>query len=459
VFSPFSLGLRRAAARGQLIVGAGLLVAVAHPSVAMAAPQQAGVVAPAAPGVDFFVKRALANAPSLEARRERLQAARAALPAAGILPDPMIELEYRAAGFPRYTIGRDPMSMAGASLRQDWVTRGRRQVRKALASAEVNQRLAEGQVTAADLVANVRLQYAQLYRIDREREALDDAQQLIDLLIETASSRYATGATDQAAVLRAQLEQTRLGERLADLAGDRTLVRATLNRLVNDPPDTPIGPVRELPDPGPGPPGLTAASLPEVAARSAPAVGLREAEVAWSGHRVEASRQELRSNLSFATGLFWQGAFDRMVTFNVGVELPFWRGRRERPMIAAAERELQAARLELADATAEARAEATRLMTEWRVADDQVARYRTAILPQTTATLDATRGSYLGGRADFPAVLEQFRTWIDARVDLVQREIARYSARVRLELLVAPPERQAWLPHDAAISNSKEIFR
>jgi cobalt-zinc-cadmium efflux system outer membrane protein len=397
-----------------------------------------------APTVDALVARALSRAPSLAAQRERLSAATALVEAATALPDPVVEFEYRSAGFPRYTIGSDPMSMAGAAVRQPLLTRGRRDARHSLAVALVGQRHAQTDNVACDLIMAVREQYARLYELDREEETLADAQQIADLLIATASSRYAAGTADQAAVLRAQLERTRLGERQADLRTERRIAAAVLNRLTNDPPDTPIGRVRTLPDLGPPPAAIGGVSLPEVASGMAPEIAVRKATIDVAGREVEAARQELHSSLTVGAGLYWQGGLDRTAVFTVGVDLPFWKTHKQLPMLAAAEHELQAARADLETSAAEARTEVATLVAEWQLADEQLARYRTAILPQSSATFDATRVSYLGGRADFAALAEEFRRWMEVRVEVARREAARYSARARLDIMLAPPEHGTW---------------
>ncbi|RPJ63070.1 MAG: hypothetical protein EHM24_24985, partial [Acidobacteria bacterium] len=110
-----------------------------------AAGQQApGSGAPPRPlEVEALVARALERAPSVGARRARLAAAEAVRPAAGILPDPMVEFEYRDAGFPRQTFGSDPMSMIGAMVRQPLLAGARRTAARAVAASEVQQRRAE----------------------------------------------------------------------------------------------------------------------------------------------------------------------------------------------------------------------------------------------------------------------------------------------------------------------------
>jgi outer membrane protein, heavy metal efflux system len=432
--------------RGSVVLWCGLVAAggiadrslaaeqTAQPAVTDARPTpQTPEVRPPTLGVESLVERALARAPSLTARRERIEAARAAARAADALPEPMIEFMYQAFNFPRYTIGEDPMSMAGASIRQQLLSSGRRTIRSAIARAEVSQRAAERLTLAADLATEVRLQYARLYTIDHEREILANAKELVRLLEATVTARYATGETDQASVLRVQLEGTRIDEQLADLAAERTAVQAALNRLTNDPPETPIAPVTILP-----PPALpaAAASLPEAAAKDAPVVALRRTELDLATRRVDEARQELRPGWTVGGAVYWQGGLDRVINLNVGVELPWWKNRKQLPLIAAAEAERRAARLELEGASAEVRAEAAGLLAEWQNAVSQIERYQSAILPQNSAALDATRASYLGGRADFASVVDELRRWIEVRIQLAGREADRFSAQARLAALV-----------------------
>lgn len=395
-----------------------------------------------APPLDELVARALANSPSVAARRSRVLAAQAALPAAGVPPDPRIEFEWRDGGFPRWTLASDPMSMIGGSVRQELVSRARKDTRRASAAAEVDVRHAETDAVACDLIMAVRVEYGRLYATDRERSILRDAEGMARLLAETATARYASGATDQAAVLRAQLERTRLSERTADLDADRQTAVATMNRLLNQPPDTPIGEVRELPPPPPL--GAPLPALPAQAESRAPEVAVEVANTAAASRRLEAAKAELAPVWTVGGSVFWQGHADRVVSFSVGVELPFRKDRRQKPLIAASQYDLEAARFELADRSAEARAEAARLVAEVARADDQIARYQGGLLPQSSAALDAARASYLGGRGEFASVLDEFRRWIEIRVELVRREAARFTALGQLDILVNPKEHGAW---------------
>ena len=414
-----------------------------------------------APGVEALVAEAMANAPSIAAKRARLAAAQAALPASEAPDDPMVEFEYRDAGFPKQTFGSDPMSMAGASVKQPLLSRGRKDARRAIAEAEIGQRHAETDALACDLTAAIREQYARLYVVDRTRSVLADAGEVAQLLSTTAASRYASGTSDQATVLRAQLEQTRLGERVTDLEGEREVLVATLNRLVGREPSEPFGEVVLLPEPPPLPTSF--AGLPDRAANLSPEVTMRKTDAQVAARRVEAAQAELKPVWTVGGGYYWQGGFDRVVTFTVGVELPFRKKQKQLPLIEAARREVEASHEAIADAAAEARAEATRLLAEIRRAEAQMTRYRGGLLPQSSAALDATRASYLGGRGDFAAVVDEFRRWTEIRVELAKLEAARFAARGQLDVLVNPAQHGDWPAHQGGghtgAENNRETSR
>ncbi len=408
-------------------------------SAAAEPPGGAGLPPPGgeAPPVEELVAKALAASPSLAARRARVEAAQLAVRAADVPADPMVEFEYRDAGFPKWTVGSDPMSMIGASVRQPLLTKGRKTARRASAEAEVDVRRAEAGQKTADLATAVRTAYAELYAVDRERAILNDSREIARLLAETAMTRYTAGATDQASVLRAQVEQTRVSQRAIDLDARRTAVVVSINRLLNEPPDTPLGEVRSLPEPPRLGDSLT--RLPDLAAARAPDVSMRQADVSAAARRVDMARAELRPNFTIGGGLYWQGGVDRVVSVTFGVEWPIRKSRKQLPLLAASERELEAARRDLDDAAAGMRAEAARIVADITRDDRQIEQYRSALLPQSAAAFDAVRASYLTGGGDFSSVVDEFRRWTEARVELVGLEAGRFALGSQLAALVNPP--------------------
>jgi outer membrane protein TolC len=387
----------------------------------------------AAPPVEELVTLALERSPSLEALEARLAAAREMVAPAGALPNPMAETILQNIGLDDYTVGSVDMSMLSVEVRQDLLWPGKRTAARDRATAQAEVEAARLELARRTLAAQVRVVYARLYAADRERQALVAADELLDMLAETVAARYAAGEAEQEAVIKAQLQGSRVAERLDDLLAERSTMVAGLNRLLDQPGGEPLGEISQLP-----PATFPEGSWWELAESNAPGVGVAARAVEEAEQRLAVARLEAKPNLSAGAGFGYRGDLDPALILRFGVEIPFWRGEKQKPAIRAAEQELAMAAAELRDTVALARAEAARLAAERERADRQILRYREAIVPQTSAAVDTARVSYLAGRGDFSTVVEDFELWLEARTELARRESDRFAVWAELEALLAP---------------------
>lgn len=387
--------------------------------------------ATAAPPVEDLVAAAIERSPTLVVLREKLAAAREMVAPAGALPNPMMELMLQDVSFPTYTVGDEEMSMIVPAVRQALPFPGKREARRAVARAVAAMRADELGLLRRQLVAQVRSLYAKVYALDQERTALSAARELLDMLAATAAARYSVGEAEQEAVVKAQLEVSRLEERSDDLDAERSTLVAALNRLLDRAGAAPLGRVTALP-PVEAPPRPWEDAVLATSAE----VGVRRAAVAAAERRLSLARLDLKPDFTTGTAIGLRGGFDPVVTLSVGVELPFWRHDNQQPMIRAAEHEVEMARAEVREAEAAARFEAARLRAEWERASRQVVRYSEALLPQSSAAVDAARSSYLAGRGDFSTVVEDFRMWLEARSELARREADRFMTWAELDALI-----------------------
>jgi outer membrane protein TolC len=385
------------------------------------------------PVLDDLLRRARERSPRLAAARARGEAARLRIEPGASLPDPSLTLRLDDAGFPRYTVGSDDFSILSLDVQQ-----GLSNPRKRRAAREVGRASAELQAT--DLLtlerrieAQVRTLFARLYAIDQEIAVRLAAKELLDLLKETASSRYATGSTGLEGLARAQLESLHASARLEELGSTRAGLVSALNRDLDLPAGTPIGAVTELPEP----PALPLGTAFQAQA-NAPALVAARAAVRAAERRLDAARLSGRPDYTAGGAFGYRGGFDPVVTLRLGVELPLRRRQKQEVLAVAAERELEAARADLRAAEAEIQAEVARLDAAWRTDDRILVHDREGLLPQTSLLLDASRTSYLTGRGDFAAVIEAYDFWIEARLEILRHEADRFADRAELAALVAP---------------------
>ncbi len=300
----------------------------------IASPLAAQTAPPVAPSVDSLVAEALAKSPSLAAARSRLAAARDMEPPASALADPMVEAMVQNADFPNYTIGTEDMSMAGFEVRQPLPYPGKRRARAESAHAETALRETEIAELERRVTAEVRTLYGRVYAMDRERQSLSAARELVELLTATASARYASGESEQESLLKAQLQVTRLEEQLDDLEAERQALVAELNRWLDRPGEEPLGEITALPavqDP--------AGPWEARAVEASPRVRVSRAAVAAAERRVAVARLDLKPDFAPSAGFAVRGALGPVLTLRVGVELPFWKRQKQEPRIRAAEAE------------------------------------------------------------------------------------------------------------------------
>jgi outer membrane protein, heavy metal efflux system len=397
-------------------------------------PQTAGALpSGTAPPVETLVAAALAENPSVAALRSRLGSAREMIAPASALADPTVEGMYTEAGFPGWTVGRVEMSMFGVEVRQDLSRKSKRDAREAVARADAETREADVEALRRQVARDVRTLYARVYAIDQEIQNLAPGRELLDLLAATTSSRYGAGQGDQEGLIKAQLMQTRLAERQTDLLAQRRLTVAALGRLTNSRGPFSLGRVSGL-----EPVAFPEADWNELAADASAEIAAKQKAVAAAGKRVDSARLDLKPNMSAAAGAYYRGSIDPVVTLKFGLELPWWRKKKQEPLVRAAELDLEAARRELDAELARVREMTTRIATAREQSESQLERYREGILPQTSAVFDAARSAYLAGRGPFSTLIEDFNLWLEARTEVARRESDRYMAWAELQALTTP---------------------
>lgn len=392
---------------------------------------QASSAGPPAPPVEELVASALDRSSEMAVLRARLQAARELILPAGALPNPTTSITYAEADVPRFGVGREPMSAVTFEFRQGLPYRGKREARREAARAAVEAVAREVEELRRAVAREVRTIYARVYALDRERAIQASARELLDLLAATASARYSVGDALQEPVIKVQLALSKLDERLDDLAAERRLQVAALNRLLDQPADSSLGVVESLP----------AVSLPaddwlERAHASAPALATAEARIDAAEARLAVAKLDLKPDFSLTGAIGVRGTLPPVVTFGVSVEWPWWKNEKQGPLVRAAEQEVRLARDAQHDALVTLRTEVMRLTVEWERAQQQIRRYREAILPQTASAMDAARVAYLNGLGDFSTVIEDFGLWLDARVRLAVREADAFAAWADLQALI-----------------------
>ncbi|HVS64642.1 MAG TPA: TolC family protein [Thermoanaerobaculia bacterium] len=351
--------------------------------------------------------------PGVAAARQAWEAARARIPQAESLEDPMAS--YALA----------PLSVAGDARFGDQLRVGQRlpfpgtlRLRGEVAAAEAaaaGQRVEEVRLRLATMAS---LLFDDYYLVARALEVNAEHLRLLEDVQSVAVSRYGAGLAPQQAPIQAEVEAAHLLHRQVVLETDRRTLVAQLNALLHREPRAPLpAPPRELSvPPAPAPEAIAATIL---AAR--PELQAQRAEIEARRAAVELKQLGLNPDFEVMTSYnsMW-GMEEHRLMVGVGVNLPIWR-KRIRAGVAEAEARLGSAESELARLEDEVQAEAEVALQNLHEALHVVSLYRNRVLP-------AARDQIAAARAGFETGANTMVSLIDAERSLRTAELNYYQA-------------------------------
>lgn len=386
-----------------------------------------------APPLARLLELARERSPRLAAAAARAVGSSREIEAAGALDDPVFGTRLANAGFDRWTVGEVEMSMVELEVRQNLPWPGNRRGRRELASAEAAAVEVDAVAIDRALEREVSETYARLYALDQRLARLDDAHELMEVLVAAVDLRFGAGESGAAEALAMRLDLSAHDAEREAVAAERDAVAARLREALALPAGTPIGQVRALPAATPPP-----ADFVKLAPRVAPAALAAEARTLAAARRAELAKLELRPELSVAAGVGWRDDLDPIVYAGAGVELPLFRAKRERPRLDAAIDEAAAVGSDAHALRLALRAEAEALTAAWRRLERRRALYDEALLPQSSAAFDAARAAFLAGDRELASLLEALERWLEVRIERAEIEAARFAVGAAVAALIGP---------------------
>lgn len=367
---------------------------------------------------DDTLARAASDAPRLRARALGVDAARAAAPAAGRLPDPRLSV-----GLDGYPVNGpfagqfdEDFTMLRIGVEQEVPSRARRRAERDIAEAAIGVAGAEESVARREVRVAAGLAWIDLFYAERRFAALDELLATLQPLWDAAPAGVAAGAYRPANALGPVQLKADLDDRRSSLAADIEKARAELARWTGDADPETVGP----------PPqddlDLVAlrsgiAQLPTVRAYGAAA---RRAEA-----EVDLARAGRRPDWSFQASYARRDErFGDLFSVGASVRLPIFPGRRQDPVIAARAADALRVSAEREDAERVLTASLRSALAEYVTAHDQWIRSRDVVLPSVLQRSDLETASYAAGRAGIVEVLEAFTAVANARLEALDREAA-----------------------------------
>jgi cobalt-zinc-cadmium efflux system outer membrane protein len=400
---------------------------------------------------DALVAEALARNPDIVAAQQEAAAARARVSPAGALPDPMVTVNYENDGV-LPSLGVESMTRLQFMAQQAIPFPGKLGLQERVAKADADRSATRPERVALALEAAVRRGYASLVEARENLRLVDEQVETWREIEEVVRVRYSAGMGTQQDVLRAQSERTRLLQqrRKDEAAEERALVE--LRRLLVRPQDAPVPTERRLV------PGEPFAALPaEEFLKKTLEVTPELKEIALAKERSrlagELARRNLQPDFVASAGYMNRGSLPLMWSAGIGVSVPLWAGKKQRPLIVEAQSQLEAASATEASLRRQALARTEERLIRIRQLGDESRLDSEALLVQDRLAVDAALASYRTGSVPFVTVLEALSTTFGDRRGAVARQadLLRADADLR-EFSLDASSASAAMPKSPAFS-------
>ncbi len=372
---------------------------------------------------------ALAAEPGQQALRARAAALEEQAVVAGALPDPMLRVGLNNYPIESGGFTTEGMTNAGAVYRQAFPRGDTRSLSNLKFTQLAKAQTREADARGYDVLTATRMSWLDLYYWSKARDLVRESRPFFDDLVTITRSLYAVGRRNQQDVLRAELELSRLDDRLIDIERQQLRARAQLGQWIGDDAERRVAdklpqwddapPLNDLLTSLQAHPSLLAADA-RIAAQEA-SVGLAEQrnKPGWALDVGYAHR-----NGSLPNG----DPRSDFISVGVTVDLPFFRKQSVDSTLSAAlqDRSAALAGKERLRRSLESRLEAE--YTRWRESSRRLALYEERILVQARDHAQASLLAYQNDRGDFADVMRGYIDDLNTRIDYVRLNVEREQA-------------------------------
>ena len=384
---------------------------------------------------------ALANEPGRTALLAKARAFSERSVAAGQLADPTMRVALNNYPVESGGFTTEGMTNFFVGLHQAFPPGDTRSLDTTRYTSLADQMTANAGARSREVLAAARTAWLEAYYWQEANRLVTESRPFFDDLAAIARSLYAVGRKNQQDVLRAELELSRLDDRLIDIERQRAQAQAALAQWVGDAASRPIAeklpaweslpPREDMTEDLTSHPELEAADANIAAQQAAADLAEQKYKPGWA---LDLGYSFREGNLPDATPR------SDMISLQVTVDLPFL-GRKSRQdrTLAAALDELQAAR---DDRETTRRLLASRLDAEysrWQQIDRRLDLYESKILKQTGEQAEAALVAYQSDRGDFSDVMRGYIDDLNARLDHVRLQVERAESYAALAELGGLP--------------------
>ncbi len=376
---------------------------------------------------------ALARNPAIKSAAERYKAQQARIPQARSLPDPTFSGGWMGNITPFSVQLNDPSSYRGLTVAEDFPFPGTLKLRGQIADRGAEAVGWDYEQMRRQVASDVKVAYYDYFYYTKAIEITEKDKDLLRKLASISEQLYRVGKGMQADVFRAQVEVSRIDQKLIILRQQDDTARARLNTLLYRDPESP------LPPPAPFTPAVfhtTLDALYELAHQNDPGLERDRRMIEGNRDAVNLARKAYDPDFNVAYTYWQRPLMPDMHGVIVGINIPVFFRTKQRQKVIEAAHGLIGAQRDLDNRMTAVNFEIKQQYLAATASRDLSNLYSKAIMPQSSLALESSMSAYEVGKLDFLSMLTNFVDVLDYEVGYYEELSKFQGALARLEPLV-----------------------
>lgn len=345
---------------------------------------------------------------------------------AGELPDPKLRAGIANFPFEAPSFTREPMTQLQFGLRQSFPAGNTRLLDNEKFKIHALEQVQKAENRELEIIYSVRMSWLDIHYWQRNQIIIEKMRPYFNDLLTVTTDLYSVGIKDQQDILRAELELSKLDDRLLEINKKITQAQGQLSRWIKNDAYRTLD--SELPNWSPLP------SLDNLQANLTlhPMLAAATTRIDVQNKNIDIAKESYKPawaidlGYAYRDGVLPTGASrSDFVSLGVTVDLPLFKRNRQDRKLAAAVSQRRAA--------AESHEELSRylhsqLATEyvrWEILNQRIALYKDQLIVQTDSQAELALQAYQNNTADFSEVMRSYIARLNMQIDYERLQIER----------------------------------
>ena len=196
--------------------------------------------------LEEVIKTTLEANPILRSFENRWKASSAAVPQAGAWMDPMVRFSIMNLPSTTYAFNEEPMTGKQLSIMQKVPFPGKLSAKKAAMKYESSARESEYNEVNNKIISEVKQVYFELFYFYKAVKITEQNREILSSFVDIARTKFSVGRGIQQDILRAEVELSKMDEKLVTFKRSKMTLKAKLNSLMDRQANTQIDNIEEI---------------------------------------------------------------------------------------------------------------------------------------------------------------------------------------------------------------------